>query len=73
MAGSLFYVIPGIKTIVGYNEKDKKIDDLPLIKTGVIGVIEDGEEVDHVHKANFEYAKHYSVFSDFRMLAKYLP
>ena len=67
--GNIFSTLAGKKTWVGYS-KNSKIQQLPLIKKGVISLLDNvkthSPEIEK--KLNLIYAKDYALLTDFKTI-----
>jgi len=63
----LMKVIFGKYTLIGYNEKDKRVGDLPEIKKAVIAN-NDSQNSDRANQLNTAYALHYTPWGDVVLL-----
>jgi len=64
----LIDVLFGRKSMVGYKLPDKEVDELPIIKKGVIGVGPNVTGQKMVHRANVIYAKEYTIWRDVELI-----
>ena len=65
-------VLIGRKSLVGYQDHDDLITELPKLKKGVISIHSLLDNPAYIHDLNFNYAKNYSVWDDFRRTIEYI-
>ena len=59
----------GKKTLVGYNKKDIKLEELPVLKEGLLEVAQHKNFDDSfIHRANVIYAKDYNIWKDIELV-----
>ena len=66
---NLFSVLAGNTSFVSYDKKDKRVDELPVLKPGIISAVNKKiKDVDMIHRANLLYAKNYTVWKDVEII-----